>query len=492
MNQTSHRMRVLWIAVALLPLAARAAVADEDSLLDYCLANPEACAMSVEALDEGWEGHLNADRPQALASTFKALVVLAYAQAVADGVVSPDDTVDKDEWARYFSGGASLATTWELMGNPDRVRLGDLARLMVVNGDNSAADFFLAALKKKVIKKAVRRFDWHDFPAGISAQFGLWLNLNGVGGTGNRVAADYGGFEAAGYQKELKQHTKALDRDTFVDAVREQLCDQPPWLAGPPPCDPAQPFTTEKSFKTLTNRHFTRGTTRAYATLMRKLLTRSLLSPDAQEILEQNLEAWLDVFPSLRSDYLRYGLKGGNLPTAKGDQILTWAHYLETPAGRFVVVIFLRDMLATRRAPIAQDFQDFVFAFTLDSSFRRRVREALEGPALPPELVPQLVRVKAKGRKLTVKAKVSNTSPLSSGVPVEVSLYLLDDIETEGATPLAVVEVGALAGYKSKTVTLTAKADEDVAGKLAVLRVDSDDALAEQDEDNNLTWERLE
>ena len=49
---------------------ARAASAPE-TLLDFCLANPATCAISVFSIDEGWERHLNPDRPQVLASTMK-------------------------------------------------------------------------------------------------------------------------------------------------------------------------------------------------------------------------------------------------------------------------------------------------------------------------------------------------------------------------------------------------------------------------------------
>lgn len=255
------------LASALLATAygAEAARADENDLLEYCLDNSKACAISVHAVDEGWQRHWNADRPQVLASTFKILVLMAYAQAVADGAVSPDDTIDKEDWGRYYSGGTGFAASWDQMGNPDRPSLDELARVMILNSDNAVPDYFLATLKKKLVKSAFKRYDWHDFPAGISAMFGLWQNLNGVGGTGNRIAADYSGFEAVGYQKELKKHTKALKRDSFVAAVRERMCQQPPWVSGDPPCDPPRPATTTRSYEILENHHFNRSTTRSYA-----------------------------------------------------------------------------------------------------------------------------------------------------------------------------------------------------------------------------------
>jgi hypothetical protein len=484
------------VCIALIPLCAAVvspARGDENDLLDYCLDHPRQCALSVEAIDEGWQRHWNADRPQVLASTFKTLVLIAYAQAVADGDLSADGTVTKEEWARYFVGGSTLAQSWGDLGSPERVRLDDLARVMILNSDNQAPDLFLASLIKKTkVKKATRLFDWHDFPVPISSMFTLWSNLDDVGGTGNRVATDYGGFEAAGYQKELKPIPKKFRKNSFVETVRENLCAQPPWFTGTPPCSPAGPFTTEGNLRTLENHHFTRGTTRAYATLLRGLLDRTLLSPAAQEVVERNFDqAWLDLFPSLTGAFSRYGLKGGNLATGAGNQVMTWAHYMETAGGRYVVIVFLQDMLSTNNVPGAGDVNAFAQQFALNATFRQAVRGAFEDEPLPPELVPRLMKVQLGGsRTVTVRAKAENSSPVPTG-GFEIALYLLDDAEVGAATPVATKTVGPLRAYRSKSVTLGYTADQDVSGKLAVVVVDSNAAVEEQDEANNITWERL-
>jgi len=92
---------------------------------------------------------------------------------------------------------------------------------------------------------------------------------------------------------------------------------------------------------------------------------------------------------------------------------------------------------------------------------------------------------------VTVKAKVENSSPIATG-GFEVAPFLLDDAETEGATPVATKTVGSLGGYRTKAVTLKHTADQDVTGKLAVVVVDSRAEVTEQDDDNNVTWERLD
>ena len=92
---------------------------------------------------------------------------------------------------------------------------------------------------------------------------------------------------------------------------------------------------------------------------------------------------------------------------------------------------------------------------------------------------------------MTVKAKVENSSPVSAG-GFEVALYLLDDTDTGGAAPVATKTISSLGAYRTRAVTLKHTADEAVSGKLAVVVVDSGAAVREQDDSNNVTWERLD
>ena len=68
------------LVVALLSSQAAA-----EPVLDYCLDHRDQCAISVHHVTGGWERHLNADRLQVTASTFKILSLIVYAQAVVDG-----------------------------------------------------------------------------------------------------------------------------------------------------------------------------------------------------------------------------------------------------------------------------------------------------------------------------------------------------------------------------------------------------------------------
>ena len=71
-------------------------------LLAFCVANTERCSISVNHLSGGWQRHLQADRLNAIASTYKLVTLLGYAQRVADGRIQPAQRVSRDHWSRFW------------------------------------------------------------------------------------------------------------------------------------------------------------------------------------------------------------------------------------------------------------------------------------------------------------------------------------------------------------------------------------------------------
>lgn len=474
------------------PAATAMASGPEQDLLDFCVDNPDSCAISVQAIDESWERHLNPDRPQVLASTMKTLMLLAYAQAVVDGVIDPDDTIDRDEWARYLTlDGGALRTSWEDLGRPTDVSWGDLARMMILHSDNATPDLLLAELGTKRVTAARKLFrGFHDIPAAISSMFGLWFNGNGVAGTGNRIADEYGSFGAKGYQRELDGMLRSFKTNAAVETNRSSLCVRPPWEGGGA-CAPPGGTTTRDAQLRLMEAHFTRSTTRTYAGLMSRLLQGTLLDADVEAVVRPILEQWLVVFPTLSPAFNRYGLKGGSLATATGTEVLTWAHYMRTGTGqRYVVVVFLQGLSATRNPPDAAAVNAFAQQFALTAAFRNTVKATLDADDPRPEVIGQILKLKGKG-KVTLRARAENTGPNATGDFV-ARLYVSDDnILDDGDTLLATARIKSLKANGGKNFTLKGVVAGGAPGKYALLNVDDDDDMAEQDEDNNLLWERI-
>lgn len=204
-----RRRRVSVGVLALLVVVAGPAAADPERLLEFCVGQPEHCAISVASISEGWEAHLNPDRPQSLGSMYKILSLLAYARAAARGAIDPEAQIDKEDWARYLFSGTTLETSWNDLGRPDRVAIDDLARVMIRFSDNQAPDWLLAHLKKQDFKKAARLFPWHDLPEALSAMFGLFRGAYGEPGSGERIAADYGDYGVKAYVQERSSRSSS-------------------------------------------------------------------------------------------------------------------------------------------------------------------------------------------------------------------------------------------------------------------------------------------
>ena len=475
-----------------MPLAAQQAGGPEQDLLDFCVSNPANCAISVNAIDGGWERHLNPDRPQVLASTTKILMLLAYAQAVVDGAIDPDETIDREEWARYLTAdGGALKASWEDLGRPTRVSWGDLVRMMILHSDNATPDLLIKKLGAKRVAAARKLFrGFHDIPAAISAMFGLWTGANGVAGTGDRIADEYGSFGVRGYQKELDRFFKSLETAAAVETNRASLCVRPPWESGGA-CEPPSPGTALESVLQLENAHFMRSTTRTYADLMAGLLEGTLLSVEVEAVVRPIIEQWLVEFPVLKPTFSRFGFKPGSLASVRGTEVLTGAYYMQLVSGqRFVVVVFLQGLSSTSNAPTSDDVNEFALNFAATAAFRKTVKATLEAVDPRPEVIGQILKLKSK-KKVTLRGRAENTGPKATGSFV-VRLYVSDDnVLDEGDALLATAEVKRLKANRGKNFTLKGRVAGGATGKYVLMSVDDDDVLSEQDEANNLLWQRI-
>ena len=108
MKTTSSASRY---AMALIPAllgatASAATTADSRKVLDFCLAHPDNCSISVNHLSDKWEAHYHGNRLNVLASTLKIVPLIAYGEAVSQRKLDPNTKVNRDDWAR------SIAPVW--------------------------------------------------------------------------------------------------------------------------------------------------------------------------------------------------------------------------------------------------------------------------------------------------------------------------------------------------------------------------------------------
>ncbi len=345
-----------------------------EALVRYCVANSDQCALSVRYIDGGWERHLNPNRPQVTASTYKPLNLIAYAEAVVSGNLNPNQLVTKEEWARFSvrRDGGALANVWTRLGQPDQVTVDQMMRGMMRESDNAAPDWLLNELGAAALESVVAQYvdGFHDVPIAINAFFQLIFGTTAEPDSAARILDQYAGLEDAGYRQELADLLNGpMQQEAWMQAQRQFGCVALPWEIPPQPCTSQSPSTATQ-LRALLGGYFTRTTSRTMLELMTALLARELLTPNVQSVVEPHLE-WFMAEPGFADLFTRYGGKGGSF----GPQnICNWAGYAQGLGGdRVVVSVYVQNSLHACNVGLFPT--RFMQALALDPDFRDLVRD---------------------------------------------------------------------------------------------------------------------
>ena len=117
-----------------------------------------------------------ADQEQVLASAIKVVHLAAYAQAVANGSIDPNEQVSLSDWERWYvpgtDGGAhpnaltrlGIANSGTNATDPNAtVRIDDMVSAMIQESDNSVPDYLRYRLGDQAIIDAAATGGWENF-----------------------------------------------------------------------------------------------------------------------------------------------------------------------------------------------------------------------------------------------------------------------------------------------------------------------------------------
>lgn len=357
----------------------------EQALLRYCEANRANCAMSVrfEGSDgEIWERHLNGNRRQVTASTYKTLMLIAYGQAVVDGKLSPSDVLDREEWGRFAirSDGGAMTNVFNRLGQPQTVTVDEIMIGMMRESDNAAPDWLLNELGQERINAPFQQYvdGFHDLPIPINAFIMLFQGRASEPAAVDRIVAQYpAGLDDPGWREELfALFDGPMQSAQYMQDARDFLCAALPWQSPPSPCTFGGQGSNQAR-RTYLGQHFTRTTSRSMQRLMRGLLDRGLLEPDLQAVVEPRFEWALDAL-SLGDRFTRYGFKGGSF----GPNNICNSHgYAETPNGdRLSYAFYIQNSLHSCGAGLFD--APFRRALAEDAAFRDLFRNDIAFDAL--------------------------------------------------------------------------------------------------------------
>lgn len=466
----------------------------EEAYLQYCVSNPDKCALSVRHVTEGWERHLNPDRLQVTASTYKILMLIAYAEAVVTGEIDPNEVIDRDDWAKYSvrQDGGAMQSMFDRLGSPTTVTIDEMVRGMLQDSDNATPDWLRDRLGDNALKKVVRRFidGYHDVPTSINSVF-VTMDVNPLEvGMVTRILDDYSGFDAFGFRKEVDDIFWGEMQDpNFPKTVMDLRCNSVPWESPPSGCVPLWETTTQQYLDFFKN-FFTQSSSRTYMNLMDGLLRGDLVNRNVAEVVARHLEFRLED-PDFSDRFSRHGAKAGGFTP---QDICNWASFLEDADTGDQVVVSAFVQNSPFPCGVALDPWTFAEQFALNLDFADLVRDTIPVAEELPELLARVTErdwLSDSGiAVLRGLVELQNISPAKPDVSFTIRLLISDDRTPDpGDDVVSTWVVDRLKRGKNQLPFHWLGSDPD--GRYLLLEVDAYDDVEEGNEANNLVIDRL-
>ena len=297
----------------------------KSELADFILANPESAAVVAYTFNEKGEFvadehalFYNADNSFIMASTMKIIVLAAYADAVANGELDPNERVVVTDWELYYlpmtDGDAHLMGLKSLGIEADNLgfardreltaSLDDLARLVIHYSENAATDYLIMRLGTEKMATVMQQ-------AGLEHHTSIGLTL------GVALAAfshENPSFSTSPVQRLMAEEPVA--QAEYMNRLVELYTSDPRWRAD------QIGFMTSLSMRNLNSEEvwanqvmfaqlLPRGTAREYAQMMAKVASGNLISAEVSEIMQKKLEKVPSDWPLRLLFFNRFGAKDG-------------------------------------------------------------------------------------------------------------------------------------------------------------------------------------
>ncbi len=304
----------------------------------YIRTHPEISSVVVYSFDD--EGNLidqstnrfmNADTPLQTGSVMKLMVLAAYATAVSEGLLDPNELIPVSTVERFYlpytdgqshqAGLASLGIAVDQHGYAKdqnaSITLDDIARTMIHYSANAGTDYLITRLGPERIQSVLNQTGMTNH-SPISTVLGKTLMM--FNHEGSNEDEDAGKLEDL-FLNDPSWRNEQID---FIlsGKVHTTLQEQYDWM----------------------EKLGWRGTAREYASLMSRIAAGRLISPQVSAMMQTILENMPSNGPLDILYYDRLGSKDGVTPG-----VLAVASYMRPIRGRFagqnrVVVVFLNQM----------------------------------------------------------------------------------------------------------------------------------------------------
>lgn len=297
----------------------------KSELSDFILSNPESTSVVAYTFNENGELEedgqtifYNADKPLVVASVMKIVVLAAYADAVSNNEINPNENIPIGDIENYYlpmtDGGAHAmglknlgleADDYGFARNPsETVTLDDIARIMIHFSGNAETDYLIGRLGFDRISLAMQN-------CGLKNHTPITFTLGVALATFNHENPS---FSTSQIQSLVDQvsigNTSQLDN--FVELYlhnQEWRAEQIKFMSSLK--DNSLSGLEMWDYQTRATQLLPKGTAREYAQMMAKIASGKLISPEASKIMQDKLE-------SVQSDWIlralyydRFGAKDG-------------------------------------------------------------------------------------------------------------------------------------------------------------------------------------
>jgi D-alanyl-D-alanine carboxypeptidase len=294
-------------------------------LAELILENPESTAVAAYTFDDRGErvedGNTifhNADEALVLASTMKIVVLAAYGDAVTSGDLDPDEQVPIADVEQYYlpatDGGAHAKGLKSLGLEADdagfardqtaRIRLDDVARIMIHYSGNAETDYLIARLGADRIAAVMEE-------AGLEQHTPIRPTIG--------VALTMFNHEAPSFAMDRLRQVIAevSEGDTaHLDRLTDLYLNDPQWRATQiefvESLDEQAIGGMEMwAYHTEASQLFPRGTASEYARMMAQIASGTFLSTEVSQMMQQKLENVPSDWPLRVLFFDRFGAKDG-------------------------------------------------------------------------------------------------------------------------------------------------------------------------------------
>jgi hypothetical protein len=330
----------------------------------------------------------NEDEPMALASVVKIIHLAAYARALSEGLLKPNQRIEMGDWQRNYlpgsDGNAHVNALDEIgvrhdpygfaVNQKQEVRLEQMIRAMMKFSDNAAPDWLLERLGEDYFRQTINLLGMkrQQMPLYLTG-FHLLDGNHEQGNLNERALRQLLRLSPARFAREARRLHDAFQEPSWKQAEFG-------WrLAG-------NPVENRKLMGALFAAQYTKGTAREYAALMARLATNNVvISPQVTRTMRRHLE-WGMEDAGIRNLFTAYGSKGGSWA---GGNILDASYYVPR-GGDFegqprVVVQFVRSLTPDAFDRLSQVplIQIFGVKLALERNFALEVERKLDRRGFP-------------------------------------------------------------------------------------------------------------